>query len=211
VQWRLARSEPLVVKARATQTGTHSWPERWGIPLCFGWGFAEATVFFIVPDVAVGAVSLFAPQRSLRASISAVVGAAIGGSVLYVMTRRFGESTVRTLRKVPAIPPGWWERVASDLRRRGGRTLVVGSFSGVPYKIYAVEMALEGFTATSAVSWTVAGRASRLVPFAVMAGMVGRALRVPSSRHPVQWLSFYAVLWAAFYGAYLRAVTRQTV
>jgi hypothetical protein len=86
---------------------------------------------------------------------------------------------------------------------------VAGGFSGIPYKIYAVRMGLEGFTPVSALSWTVASRASRLVPVAVLAGIAGRALRTPIGRHPGRWLSLYVVLWAAFYRAYLRAVGRQ--
>jgi hypothetical protein len=52
---------------------------------------AEATLFFIVFDVMVGAVALFSPRRWWRAATAALIGALIGASVLAAVTWIRGE------------------------------------------------------------------------------------------------------------------------
>ena len=42
------------------------------------WGFAEATLFFIVPDVLLSWIALHAPRKALVACLWAVVGAPSG-------------------------------------------------------------------------------------------------------------------------------------
>ena len=44
------------------------------------WGFAEATVFFIVPDVLLSWLALRSPKSGLIACLFALLGALIGGS-----------------------------------------------------------------------------------------------------------------------------------
>src|SRR4051812_20323932 len=51
--------------------------------VALGWGFAEATFFFVVPDVWIGLLTLFSWRAGLRAVYSAVMGALTGGAVMY--------------------------------------------------------------------------------------------------------------------------------
>lgn len=43
------------------------------------WGFAEATLFFVVPDVLLSAIALRDQLTAVRASFAAVLAAMIGG------------------------------------------------------------------------------------------------------------------------------------
>lgn len=45
----------------------------------FLWGLAEATIFFIVPDVILTAIAIFSLPRALRALTFSLLGATIGG------------------------------------------------------------------------------------------------------------------------------------
>src|SRR6476619_4120845 len=56
-----------------------SWVARIG----FLWGFAEATLFFIIPDALLGAVALFAPRAAPRVLACTLVGALAGGALTY--------------------------------------------------------------------------------------------------------------------------------
>ena len=47
----------------------------WSIIIAFVWGFAEATAFFIVPDVYLGFVALFNWRRGLSAMAATLIGA----------------------------------------------------------------------------------------------------------------------------------------
>ena len=48
-----------------------------------GWGLAEATLFFVVPDVWIGLLALFGWRAGLRAVALAVAGALLGGALMY--------------------------------------------------------------------------------------------------------------------------------
>lgn len=45
----------------------------------FCWGLAEATFFFIVPDVLLTAITIVSVPRALRALVFSLLGATIGG------------------------------------------------------------------------------------------------------------------------------------
>src|SRR5437667_439728 len=50
----------------------------WAARVGLLWGFAEATLFFIVPDVLLGAVALFAPRAAPRLLAFTLAGALVG-------------------------------------------------------------------------------------------------------------------------------------
>jgi membrane protein YqaA with SNARE-associated domain len=188
---------------------TREWLEQWGTPLCFAWGFAEGTAFFVVPDLAVGAAALFSPRRKLASAVAAVSGALVGGAVLYAAAARVGDPAVGFVRRVPGIPPDWFERVAGELRSNGGWALVRGAFSGVPYKLYALEMGLAGYSVISMVVWTVLARGVRMLPVALLAAKAGERLRPTVRQRPGLVLTLYAGAWSVFYVAYFRRVGRR--
>ena len=56
------------------------WP---GTVLVFLWGFAEGTLFFILPDVPLSFVALFLPRRALLHMAAIVAGAVLAGAVMF--------------------------------------------------------------------------------------------------------------------------------
>jgi hypothetical protein len=52
--------------------------------LAFAWGLAEATVFFVVPDVWISRLALSSWRAALRGCALALVGALVGGVLLYL-------------------------------------------------------------------------------------------------------------------------------
>src|SRR4051795_13058564 len=100
------------------------------------WGFAEATLFFIVPDVWIGLLALFDWRAGLRAAGWAVLGALIGGTLMYgVGAHLEGERSARLLDTVPAISPAMIERVEAAMRLEGPRSMLWGPLQGTPYKV----------------------------------------------------------------------------
>jgi len=63
------------------------------------WGFAEATAFFVVPDVWLSAVALRNLPRGLTGAASATAGALVGGAVGGVldgyMMNKIGEQALK--------------------------------------------------------------------------------------------------------------------
>ena len=84
-----------------------------------------------------------------------------------------------------------------------------GAFSGVPYKLYALEMGLAGYGVISMVVWTVLARGARMLPVALLAARAGRRFRPTVRQRPGLVLTLYAGAWSVFYVAYFRRVGRR--
>ena len=87
--------------------------------IAFFWGLAEATLFFIVPDVALSVVALKGVDIGLVACLYAMGGALVGGTIMYYWGRTNIEKVTNILIMIPAIRPKDIEKVSSDLQKSG--------------------------------------------------------------------------------------------
>lgn len=183
-----------------------SWLDRRGVLASFIWGVAEAVFFFIVPDVVVGAAALVAPKRWWRLAAAAIVGSLVGGVLLYAIASAVGAPMRSFIDGIPGVPTSMISEVQSGLTDSGGAAMVAAPFSGIPYKVYVVEMALGLGDLVSLLLWTIPARMVRIAPVAAIAGLVGHwaPQRLPLGRPAL--LAAYAVLWSAIYLAYYTAV-----
>jgi membrane protein YqaA with SNARE-associated domain len=171
-------------------------------PIPLVWGFAEATLFFIVPDVWIGLVALSDWRAGLRAVVWAVVGALIGGALMYSVGANLdGESSARLLEAVPAISPAMIERVEGEMRERGPSSMLLGPLQGTPYKIYARTAGLQDQPLALFLLWTIPARAARFLLMAAVATLYSRLVRRITSR-PVWLLVPYVIAWVLFYAWY---------
>jgi len=177
--------------------------QRRGDRVSFLWGFSEATLFFILPDVAVGAVALFGLRRGLRATGAAVAGAVLGGVALYLAARWTGPPIRMMLDQVPGVPTSFLTRVQHDVAEQGGLALFLGPTHGIPYKLYAAEWALSGRSLGSLLAWTVLARTARIGLFATIAWACGRLWRRWfGADRPGPLLLAYLAGWALIYIGY---------
>jgi membrane protein YqaA with SNARE-associated domain len=109
------------------------------IALAVAWGFAEATLFFLVPDILLSFAILKFPGRALQTCFAALGGALVGGSLMYAWGHADADGALRVLDYIPAISPGMLQKVASELATDGWSAMLFGPLAGIPYKIYAVE------------------------------------------------------------------------
>lgn len=165
------------------------------------WGFAEATLFFIVPDVALTTIALRNGWRAgIFASLAAALGAAAGGLVMY----RWGVADAETARRIadhlPAISPAMIAEVRQSLSEQGFAAMVAGAFRGVPYKLYAIESGAAARDVLQFFADSFAARLSRFCIVVSLAAGLGALLR--------RWLSPRTILamsaagWLVFYAAY---------
>ena len=108
-----------------------------GYLVAFLWGFAEATLFFIVPDVALSVIALKGSETGLTAAGYALAGAMTGGAVMYYWGQADLEKVARILHRVPLIPAKDIAKVQADLQKSGPAAMLFGPLFGIPYKIYA--------------------------------------------------------------------------
>ncbi len=161
------------------------------------WGFAEATVFFIVPDVQLSWLALRSPKRGLIACLFALLGALIGGSAMW-MWGRFDPDAARAIfESLPAISGATIASVRQQFANSGIAALILGPLLGTPYKIYAVEAADLGHGLAIFLAVSIPARLTRFVLVTIVAGAVSRALRRRVSLRTVQ--SIHVACWAVFY------------
>jgi len=177
------------------------WLTRWpGTALTFVWGFAEGTLFFILPDVPLSLAAMFRPRRALVHVTAIVAGALLAGAVMFAWATH-SPAARRTVAQVPLVTPAMFERAEADYGQFGIWAPGKGPVRGIPYKVYAVE-APEHVGLLAFLLVTVPARAWRLLAVWLIfagAGMLlrklGRASLIPAL-HALVWIVVYAVYWA---------------
>lgn len=162
------------------------------------WGFAEATLFFIVPDVFLTFVAITSLRSAARAALWALAGAMAGGLVTYVVASQLPRTTENLLEKIPAIDAALVDDVADQIEQHGAASLFLGPVKGIPYKIYAVEWAAAGRSVVVLLLVSIPARLVRFLLTAAMAAAVRRATRVPARIA----ITIHLAVWTAFYAAY---------
>ena len=164
------------------------------------WGLAEATFFFIVPDVL---ISMLAVRRRLRAALmatlAALAGALVGGWLMYSWGTGASEKVISGfLDTVPAVSREMIERAYEAMRAEGARAVLWGPLSGTPYKIYAALAPHAGVPLATFLLISVPARLGRFLLVAIAAFMLGRALKWFLPRLNPLWV--WGGFWLAFYG-----------
>jgi len=111
----------------------------WALLIAAAWGFAEATLFFLVPDVVLSAVAIADWRLALWCCLAATAGALAGGVVMYVAGRRDDDGLRALFLRIPGIGPAMLERVTQQVASRGFLAVLLGPLYDTPYKLYATE------------------------------------------------------------------------
>ncbi|GEM_PF-1146243 len=175
---------------------------RWALPAAFAWGFAEATVLFVVPDALLGWIALRDWRVGLAATAAATAGALLGGLVVLTHPALFAP----LLPRLPGIPAGMIAQVHGEVAARGPAAMLSGPASGIPYKVYADELGLAHAPAGPFALLSVPARLERFLPVALGFGLAGLALRGPLARRPRAVLAAYVALWIVLYAAIYAAI-----
>lgn len=168
--------------------------------LAFLWGLAEATLFFIVPDVLLSLLALKDRRRAWIACGYAVAGAVLGGALMYAWAAHDAVQVRNVLTRIPAISPGLLAEVRQQLADWGDGSLFVGAVSGVPYKLYATEAGAAALPLGGFLVMTLPARALRFVLIvAVIHWLAGRwTSGWPHGRRTILLL----LCWTVFYAGY---------
>lgn len=168
------------------------------------WGFAEGTLFFIVPDVLLSALALSNLRRALLACLFATAGAMIGGALMYGWGQAAPETAVGMVARVPAVSAEMMTLAYDDMTRMGAIATIFGPLTATPYKVYASQAASAGIPFAVFMLVTPVARLPRFLLVSVLAGGLARWLRPRMSSAmlygiwAVAWLTVYTVLWGVF-------------
>ena len=166
------------------------------------WGFSEATLFFIVPDVAILLAALTGWRNGLQACLWALLGALVGGTLVYFFPGTFQPWHAG----LPGISQGMLDQVRDQVAAHGPWAMVNAPWEGIPYKLYAAELGATHAGYPLFLLFSTVARLERFLPV-VLAGWLGFwLLRDPFARRPRLYLALFIVLWAVIYAAYFLAI-----
>lgn len=168
--------------------------------LALVWGLAEATLFFIVPDVLITGIALRSRRDAMIASVYACVGAVIGGAITYEWALHDPASLRVALDWLPAISVDLIDRVPRDLTQQGWIAMFIGPFSGVPYKLFAAGSATAGLSLPMLLLLTLPARAVRFVLLAFVVSAVAAPLRRRFNETAIR--TVFGVVWSVNYALY---------
>jgi hypothetical protein len=170
----------------------------------FAWGLAEATLFFIVPDVLLSYVGLKqGPRAAAIASIYAAVGAGIGGAFMFTWSAGNADLAREAVLAVPAIDEAMVTRAADAMTDNWFFATLLGPLTSTPFKVYAI---LAPHAGAELIAFALAGMVVRLPRFlftAMLVALIGRLMTPRVSPTIQTWLfaSAWLLLYAAFFAS----------
>jgi membrane protein YqaA with SNARE-associated domain len=189
-------ASPLAARLTAHSTS------RTALVIAFVWGMAEATLFFFIPDIYLGLVSIFGWRGGLWATAFTVMGALVGGTIMYGLAASNPHSMLQLLTYVPLVNGEMVSRVGEQLRVEGLAALVTGPFQGIPYKVYAVQAGVQRLPLFAFLVLTIPARLERILPVALVGAAAGQLFRSFIQRHTKWVVTAYTLFWLAVYAAY---------
>jgi hypothetical protein len=169
------------------------------------WGFAEATGFFIIPDVALGLLALVAPRRAAPLFVATVGGALAGTAVLYRWALRSPDTVESVLLAIPGINAPMVEAAREQVR--DGDPLSIAQFgAGTPLKVYTYAWATGPRSAPAMLAAAAVNRLTRIGPGVAVAAAIGRLAPGFLRRHDRPVLTGYTVGYVVGYVLYFRSI-----
>src|SRR6476660_5957839 len=167
----------------------------------FAWGFAEATLFFIVPDVLLTLIALFSFRRSARVLACILLGALAGGAIMFYLGTKDPAQARQVVLRVPFVSQTMFDKTQKSFQRDGIWALTKGPGNGIPYKVYCVQASRYSGLALFLVVSLLA-RLERFALFWLIAGTMGLIFRRNILRQPKVTVAVHACIWIAGYAWY---------
>ena len=167
-----------------------------------GWSAAEAAIFFIVADVPISWIAVRSGTKAaMLAAVVAAVASAAGAAIVFLWARHDPAGAASAMTALPAIDANLIARAAAGYRE-GPLAMLAGSFSGIPFKLSALEAAKR-----PDYSLLLLAPVIRLPRFLLVALFVGGVSKLLSRWFDVRRrLALLGVSWIAFYAFYFTAM-----
>jgi GNAT superfamily N-acetyltransferase len=166
------------------------------------WGLAEATLFFIVPDVLLTWLAAFRPRLAWTAVLTCLVGALAGGVIMCLAAVAAPADLRALLDRVPAVSDVLVAQTGAALQADYGAQMLRAGFTGVPYKILAVESGAQGQGLATFLVWSVPARLPRWLCVVLLARGVAALVRARAARPERALWTLWAAGWGIVYAVY---------
>ena len=163
-----------------------------------GWSAAEAAIFFIVADVPISWIAVRSGTRAaMLAAVVAALASVVGAAAVLFWAGNDAAGAAATMAALPGIDSALIKE-AAQAYHNGPLAILAGSFSGIPFKLFALEAAKEGSFLFLLLAPLV--RLPRFLAIALFVGGTSRALQRWMKVR--QRLALLLALWVVFYGWY---------
>ncbi|MFW5426906.1 MAG: hypothetical protein ACKE8G_00930 [Methylophagaceae bacterium] len=163
------------------------------------WGFSEATLFFIVPDVWLSIVARDNLKKGLIACFYSLLGALVGGTLLFVFALYDFNTVSGVIEAVPAINQDMLSRVHSELSEQGLIAVILGPLSGTPYKTYIINSANLDINLWCFLLISIPARLIRFLLVAILSHYLSQFISNKTKFNP---LIVIISIWSLFYSTY---------
>jgi membrane protein YqaA with SNARE-associated domain len=172
----------------------------WIIAAAF-WGVAEASFFFIVPDVLLtAAVIRFGFRRTLLLAFVAASSAALAGLGMWAWGHGDADMARHVMLMVPAIGPDLLARAHDEMASGWVLHLFTGAVTGLPYKLYAVEAGARGI---NPLLFVLVSFVARLPRFLLTMGLAALGREGLARIKKPDWAyAIWALGWITLYAVY---------
>jgi len=174
---------------------------RAGLVLVGVWAFAEAIVFPIIPDVAIGFLALVVPRRALALFAALVAGALAGTAVLYLLSLAAPGAVESMLLALPGIDHTMIA-AARDTVAAGNPASIALVGPGTPLKVYTLAWATGPATPLALAVGAVLNRITRIGPVLLLLAALGWVAPGFLRRHDRLVLATYAIAYLVLYAIY---------
>jgi hypothetical protein len=196
-------ASPLPCHHRGVERGSERTSHARDAAAGAAWGFAEGTLFFIVPDVLLTRTALASPRRALGQCLATVMGAVLAGLLLYAWASADPGAARRAVAAVPWVRASMFETAGAALATAPLPGMLRGAVTGLPYKVFAVEApprlglaAFLGFTVLARLPRFVLATAFAAAVAALLRRWPGLGLPTLHGLHAVSWVGFYGYYWS---------------
>lgn len=169
-----------------------------------GWSAAEAAIFFLVADIPISWIAVRNGTRAaILASIVAAAASVAGALAVLIWAGNDPSGAAATMAALPGIDSTLVAE-AADRYRHGPQAVLTGSFSGIPFKLFALEAARN-----SGVGFLLLAPLLRLPRFLAVALLTGGISTILG-----RWISqrrrlmILAACWTLFYAFYFSVMPR---
>lgn len=175
-------------------------PDRWMTATALVWGLAEATLFFVVPDLLISYLALTRGfGAGARASLLAAIGAALGGAIIFLWSAQQPVAAYRTVEAVPAVSEAMMADARADIAANGWFVAATkGPLTSTPYKVYALLAPQAGAPLAAFAPAALPVRLPRFLFVALCFGLIGHLFRERIDRRIL--LAAFTAGWLLFYG-----------
>jgi membrane protein YqaA with SNARE-associated domain len=165
------------------------------------WGFAEATFFFLIPDLFLSLAAILGGRRTWKHVLAAIAGAMLGGTLLFQWSLANPDGARAAVSRVPFIRENMFNKVDEGFRKQGLLAVVIGSVTGIPYKLYAVE-APRFTTKSFFLLATPVARGVRFLAVWFLFTEIAKWLRRSLNWRTSSLVRICAIVWIASYALY---------